>query len=30
MGGLMILIALTLGLLLWMDLTNRYVWACLA
>jgi phospho-N-acetylmuramoyl-pentapeptide-transferase len=29
MGGLMIVIALTLGLLLWMDLTNRYVWACL-
>jgi phospho-N-acetylmuramoyl-pentapeptide-transferase len=30
MGGLMIVTALTLSLLLWMDLTSRYVWACLA
>jgi len=30
MGGLMILIALTLSLLLWMDLRNPLVWACLA
>ena len=30
MGGLMILIALTLSLLLWMDLRNPFVWACLA
>jgi len=30
MGGLMILIAVTLSLLLWMDLGNRYVWACIA
>lgn len=30
MGGLMILIALTLALLLWMDLRNPFVWACLA
>jgi len=30
MGGLMILIALSLSLLLWMDLTNPFVWACLA
>ncbi len=29
MGGLMIVIALTLSLLLWMDLTSRFVWACL-
>ena len=29
MGGLMILTAMTLSLLLWMDLTNIYVWACL-
>ena len=29
MGGLMILIAVTLSLLLWMDLNNRYVWACI-
>jgi len=30
MGGLMIVIALTVSLLLWMDLGSRYVWACLA
>ena len=30
MGGLMIVIALTLALVLWMDLGSRYVWACLA
>ncbi len=30
MGGLMIVIALTISLVLWMDLSSRYVWACLA
>ena len=30
MGGLMILVSLVLSLLLWMDLTNPFVWACLA
>ena len=30
MGGLMILVALTPALLLWMDLTSPFVWACLA
>ncbi|MGN6357706.1 MAG: phospho-N-acetylmuramoyl-pentapeptide-transferase [Novosphingobium sp.] len=30
MGGLMILISLVLSMLLWMDLTNPFVWACLA
>jgi phospho-N-acetylmuramoyl-pentapeptide-transferase len=30
MGGLMILIALIVSMLLWMDLTNPFVWACLA
>src|SRR3546814_1849668 len=29
MGGLMILTSLTLSTLLWMDLNNPYVWACL-
>ena len=29
MGGLMILTAMSLSLLLWMDLNNSYVWACL-
>ena len=29
MGGLLILISLTISVLLWMDLTNHYVWACL-
>ena len=30
MGGLMILVSLILSMLLWMDLTNPFVWACLA
>ncbi|KWV90409.1 phospho-N-acetylmuramoyl-pentapeptide-transferase [Erythrobacter sp. YT30] len=30
MGGLMILVALTLSLTLWMDLRSPFVWACLA
>ena len=30
MGGLMILTALSFSLLLWMDLKNPFVWACLA
>jgi phospho-N-acetylmuramoyl-pentapeptide-transferase len=30
MGGLMILTALLLSMLLWMDLTNPFVWACMA
>lgn len=30
MGGLMILVSMIISLLLWMDLTNIYVWACLA
>ncbi len=29
MGGLLILISLFVSVLLWMDLTNPYVWACL-
>jgi phospho-N-acetylmuramoyl-pentapeptide-transferase len=29
MGGLMILISLVISSLLWMDLTNSFVWACL-
>jgi len=29
MGGLMILISLLISALLWMDLSNRFVWACL-
>jgi len=29
MGGLMILTAVTITMLLWMDLGNRYTWACL-
>ena len=29
MGGLMILTALTLSVLIWMDLSNPFVWACL-
>ena len=29
MGGLMILTAMALAILLWMDLGNPYVWACL-
>jgi phospho-N-acetylmuramoyl-pentapeptide-transferase len=30
MGGLMILVSLTLALLIWMDLSSPFVWACLA
>jgi phospho-N-acetylmuramoyl-pentapeptide-transferase len=30
MGGLMILTSVGIAMLLWMDLTNLYVWACLA
>ena len=30
MGGLMILTSLVASMLLWMDLTNPFVWACLA
>ena len=30
MGGLMILASLFLSLMLWMDLSNPFVWACLA
>ena len=30
MGGLMILISLTLSVLIWMDLRNPFIWACLA
>jgi len=29
MGGLMILTALTISMLLWMDLSNKILWACL-
>ncbi len=29
MGGLMILTAVSVALLLWMDLANLYVWACI-
>ena len=29
MGGLMILTAMTISILLWMDLTSPFVWACL-
>lgn len=29
MGGLLILTALIISLLLWMDITNRFTWACL-
>lgn len=29
MGGLMILTSVTISLLLWMDLSNMFVWACL-
>lgn len=29
MGGLMIVTSLVLGLLMWMDVSSRYVWACL-
>ncbi len=30
MGGLMILVSLLLSMLIWMDLTDPFVWACLA
>ncbi len=30
MGGLMILVSLLAAMLLWMDLTNPFVWACMA
>lgn len=30
MGGLMILVSLTLAMLLWMDLASPFVWACMA
>lgn len=30
MGGFLILIALTVSTLLWADLTNGYIWVCLA
>ena len=30
MGGLMILVSLVVAMLLWMDLGNPFVWACLA
>jgi phospho-N-acetylmuramoyl-pentapeptide-transferase len=29
MGGLMILTSLSVSMLLWMDFTNRYLWACM-
>src|SRR3982750_224852 len=29
MGGLLILISVSISVLLWMDLSNPYVWACL-
>ena len=29
MGGLMILTSLSVAMLLWMDFTNRYLWACM-
>ena len=30
MGGLMILVSLALALLIWMDLANPFIWACIA
>src|SRR5690554_7572693 len=30
MGGLMILVALIISMLVWMDLSSPFVWACLA
>lgn len=30
MGGLMILVSLVISMVLWMDLTNPFVWACIA
>src|SRR4029077_4785110 len=29
MGGLMILTSVSISMLLWMDLENKYVWACM-
>jgi phospho-N-acetylmuramoyl-pentapeptide-transferase len=29
MGGLLIIVSVSVSVLLWMDLTNPYVWACL-
>jgi phospho-N-acetylmuramoyl-pentapeptide-transferase len=29
MGGLMILTSLTIAMFLWMDFSNRYLWACM-
>jgi phospho-N-acetylmuramoyl-pentapeptide-transferase len=29
MGGLMIITSLTVAMVLWMDFSNRYLWACL-
>ena len=29
MGGLMILVSMTMSILLWMDLSNGFIWACL-
>ncbi len=29
MGGLMILTSITISMLLWMDFSNRYLWACM-
>jgi len=29
MGGLMILTSLTVAMFLWMDFSNRYLWACM-
>src|SRR3546814_15779195 len=30
MGGLLIIVALLLALVIWMDLRNPFVWACIA
>jgi phospho-N-acetylmuramoyl-pentapeptide-transferase len=30
MGGLMIIVALVLSMLIWMDVTSPFVWACIA
>ncbi|WP_100259442.1 phospho-N-acetylmuramoyl-pentapeptide-transferase [Qipengyuania seohaensis] len=30
MGGLMILVSLFISMMLWMDLSNPFIWACLA
>src|SRR6056297_1879778 len=30
MGGLLILVSLAVSMFLWMDLSNPFVWACLA